>query len=209
MPRRSVPLVPGEYYHVYNRGNNRQDIFLSRENYGFFLRRVRDYLLGEERERLPKSHRLRKSPEAGPCATIVAYCLMPNHFHMLVRPEDDELSDHMQRLGISYTKAINERFGRVGALFQGQFQALHVDKDEYLLHLTRYMHLNPVIAGMVRRAENWEFSSYRDYIGLRGGTLVSPDIVLAQFPSRAAYREYVEALREGEDEVIKHLVWDE
>lgn len=85
----------------------------------------------------------------------------------------------MMKLSVSYTKAINKRYGRVGSLFQGPFRAVHVDRNEYLLHLSRYIHLNPVTAGLVPQPEEWEFSSYREYIGLRNGTLPEPKIVLS------------------------------
>ncbi len=188
MPYRKVELRAGEHYHIYNRGNNYADVFFERENYLYFLRQVRKYLL----------------PEA---VEIVAYCLMPNHYHLLLRLLADDLSTPMQGLSLSYTKAVNLHYGRVGALFQGRFKAVRVDRDEYLLHLSRYIHLNPLTAGLVKRAEDWEFSSYRDYIGLRSGTLPKPDIVLGQFPSGEAYRLFVESYAEG-DEPIAHLAFD-
>ena len=205
MPRRDVPLVAGEYYHLYNRGNNRQRIFFERENYLFFLRRVRERLLGDQNPAaVPNSG----SPGARQSCTIVAYCLMPNHHRLLVCPTDDHFSRHMQRLSISYTKAINKRYDRVGALFQGQFQAVQVDRNEYLLHLSRYIHLNPVEAGLVRQAQDWEFSSYREYAGLRHGTLPRPDAVLSQFPNRDAYRRFVESYKPADQNIISHLVFD-
>jgi putative transposase len=202
MPQRSIPLVAGEYYHIYNRGNNRQDIFFERENYLFFLRRVRKYLVGDT-----QTSEVSKTSEVW--TTIIAYCLMPNHFHLLVCPHDDELSHRMQRFSISYTKAMNERYDRVGSLFQGQFQAVLVDRNEYLLHLSRYFHLNPVEAGLVKQPEDWEFSSYRDYIGLRQGTLPMPDIILSQFPTPKAYQEFVESYKLGDRNIIAHLLFDD
>ena len=143
------------------------------------------------------------------CAIVVAYCLMPNHFHLLVCPQDAEFSRRMQRFSISYAKAMNERYDRRGAMFQGAFQAVHVDRDEYLLHLSRYIHLNPVVAGLSKRGEDWEFSSYRDYLGLRRGTLPSPDLVLSQFPTRTAYREFVEAFQPRDQALIADLLFEE
>ncbi len=206
MPRREVELSPSEYYHIYNRGNNRQRIFYERSNCLFFLKRMREYL----------------------CAAldIVAYCLMPTHYHLLARikpgtaqpfaltsevsepSQVSPASTAMMRLAVSYTKAINKRFERVGALFQGPFRAKHLDRTEYLVHLSRYIHLNPVTASLVKRAEEWEFSSYRDYLGLRQGTLPSPDIVLSQFPSPEAYRQFVESYAASEREVIEDLLFD-
>ncbi|HHH41248.1 MAG TPA: transposase, partial [Chloroflexi bacterium] len=205
MPRRTTPLLAGEYYHLYNRGHNRQPIFFERENYLFFLRRVREYLRGES-----QTSEVWGEPEVRPTSevwtSIVAYCLMPNHFHLLVCPHDDQLSRRLQRFSISYTKAMNNRYERTGALFQGQFQAVHVDRNDYLLHLSRYIHLNPVAAGLVARPEDWEFSSYREYVNLRRGTLPDPAIVLSQFPTPAAYRAFVESYKAGDEEIIAHLL---
>jgi putative transposase len=194
MPRRNIPLISGEYYHVYNRGNNRQDIFFERANYGFFLRQLRKYLIG---------------PVTAPWVTVVAYCLMPNHFHLLVRLHNELFSRRMQHHSISYTRAINERYRRVGALYQGQFRAILVDSNDYLLHLSRYIHLNPVAAHLVRQPEDWEFSSYREYIGLRQGTLVDSSIVMGQFRTTVEYRQFVEAYKPAELAVISHLLIEE
>lgn len=194
MPRRETPLISGQYYHVYNRGNNRQDIFLDRANYVFFLKRLRKYLIGLA---------------ADPWVTIVAYCLMPNHFHLLVQLHDELFSRRMQRHSISYTKAINKRYHRIGALYQGQFQAIHIDSNDYLLHLSRYIHLNPVTAHLVRRPEDWEFSSYREYMGLRHGTLVDPGIVLGQFRTTEEYRQFVTAYQPSDLTTIEHLLFEE
>ncbi|MEI2688414.1 MAG: transposase [Anaerolineae bacterium] len=194
MPRRDIPLISGEYYHVYNRGNNRQDIFFERANYIFFVRRLRKYLIG---------------PTTFPWVTIVAYCLMPNHFHLLVQLHDALFSRRMQHHAISYTKAINERYQRVGALYQGQFRAIHIDSNDYLLHLSRYIHLNPVAAHLVQRPEDWEYSSFREYVGLRQGTLIDPGIVLGQFHDTADYSQFVEAYRPEDLAVINHLLIEE
>jgi putative transposase len=102
MPQRVVPLIASEYYHVYNRGNNHQVVFLERANYLFFLRGVRRYLLG-----IDQTSEVFKTSDV--CTTVVAYCLMPNHFHLLVCPHGDDLSRRMRRLSISYAKAVNKR----------------------------------------------------------------------------------------------------
>jgi len=195
MPRRETPLCAGEHYHFYNRGNNRERIFYERENYLFFLRRIRKHLL--------------------PVLDVVAYCLMPTHYHLLVKINQtsevlktSEVSRAMMRFSVSYTKAMNKRYDRVGTLFQGAFQALHVDQNDYLVHLSRYIHLNPVMAGLVKRAEDWEPSSYREYVGLRDGTLPKTEIVLSQFPSLGAYREFVESFVPDERERIAHLLFE-
>ncbi|NET57848.1 MAG: transposase [Symploca sp. SIO2E6] len=138
---------------------------------------------------------------------IVAYCLMPNHYHLLVYLKTERFSKLMQAFSLSYAKAINKRYQRVGSLFQGRFQAIHVEQEEYLLHLTRYIHLNPVQASLVKKAEDWEFSSYQEYIDLRQGSLPQIDGVRSQFPSADAYRYFLEDLTS--DRLIDNLTFEE
>lgn len=171
MPRRYLTFQPDHYYHLYNRGNDRDPIFFERENYLHFLRLVRRHLIEQTLD-------------------VLAYCLMPNHYHLLVRCKTDEVSGAMQRLSVAYTKAMNRRYNRVGALFQGQFQAIVVDSDDYLYHLTRYIHLNPVKARIVAHPKDWEFSSYLEYAGLRAGTLPKLDLQ-QQFASEAGYQTFL------------------
>jgi putative transposase len=188
MPRRQVILQAGNYYHVYNRGNNRQLIFFERENYIYFLRLLRKHLI---------THGV----------DILAYCLMPNHYHLLVYLKTNRFSNLMQAFTLSYAKAINKRYQRVGSLFQGRFEAIHVDTEEYLLHLTRYIHLNPVCANIVDKAEDWEFSSYQEYLDLRQSSLPKIDGVRSQFHSADAYRYFLEDLTS--DKLIQHLTFEE
>jgi putative transposase len=198
MPRRAIELRAGEYYHLYNRGHNRERIFFERENSLFFLRQMHQHL--------------------APVLDVVAYCIMPTHYHLLVglkqtsevsRPQGaSEVSRAMMRFSVSYTKAMNKRYDRVGSLFQGAFQAKHVGNDSYLMHLSRYIHLNPVITGLVEKAEDWEFSSYREYVGLRNGTLPKPEIVLSQFSSPEAYREFVDSYTPADQQIVADRLFD-
>jgi putative transposase len=191
MPRRETPFVPGLYYHIYNRGNNRQSIFFQPENYLYFLRNVNRYL--------------------APLAKVTAYCLMPTHYHILVRlqtsefsfmkPSENEagevknsevsLSRAMMRLSVSYTKAINKRFERVGSLFQGQFQAKPVQNYPHLLNLCVYIHANPVKDGLVARPEDWIYSNYLEWLGQRKGALVDHEFIQEHFGSSAEYQDLV------------------
>jgi hypothetical protein len=123
-------------------------------------------------------------------------------------PDIPAVSRAMQRFSISYTKAMNKRYERVGGLYQGAFRAKHVDEDRYLMHLSRYIHLNPVFAGLVERPEDWEFSSYPDYAGMRDGKLPRPGIVLSQFASREAYETFVDSYIPQEREIIADLLFD-
>jgi len=187
---RNVIFQAGQYYHLYNRGVNRQPISFNEDNRAYFIKQLRLYARSD-------------------LLDIVAYCLMPNHYHLLVYLKTESLSAKvMQPFGVSYTKAINKQQDRVGPLFQGRFQAVLVDKEGYLLDLSRYIHLNPVRAGLVKHPADWAYSSYRDYVGLRNGTLPNPDVILAQFPSRQAYAEWVEARMTADDEQeqLAHLM---
>jgi putative transposase len=172
MPQRRIPLQAENFYHIYNRGNNRQTIFFERDNYVYFLRLVKEHLITN-------------------VVDIVAYCLMPNHYHFLVYLKDETLSDAMKSLSLSYTKAINKRFNRSGVLFQGRFQSIHVAQTDYLIHLSRYIHLNPVKAGLVQQPGEWEFSSYLEYAGLRGGTLPKIEYIKMQI-EESAYQLFLD-----------------
>jgi len=189
VPRRKIDFVVGEYYHVYNRGNNRAEIFFDRDCYLFFLERFTEHVNSS-------------------FAAVVAYCLLPNHYHFLLQLKSTEFSDAMQAFGTSYTKAVNKRFDRVGPLFQGRFQAIHVDRDEYLVHLSRYIHLNPVVAQLVKQPLHWEMSSYAEYMGCREGLFVVRDSILKHFDTADAYRRFVEVDTSDAAISIEHLMLD-
>jgi putative transposase len=169
---RATPLTTENFYHIYNRGVNRGLIFYQPENWSFFLRRMRQYFISTKVE-------------------LLAYALMPNHYHLLVRVKCRDFGrDIMQPFTVSYTMAINKQMNRVGPLFQGPYQARLVTNDADLLNLGGYIHLNPVASGLVISPEQWEYSSYKDYLGLRPGRFISQSFILAQFPSRQAYADY-------------------
>ena len=177
-PSKKPLLLPGNYYHFYNRGVNRQPIFFQKENWGFFIKQMRRYFQTD-------------------LLIVLAYCLMPNHYHLLVYLKAENISKKvMQPFGTSYVKAINKQQKRVGPLYQGPFKAKHVDSDAYLTHLTRYIHLNPVRAKLVDHPADWPYSSYNEYIGTRNGTLPQTDFILSQFASRDTYRGFVEGSSE-------------
>lgn len=170
---RTTPIVPGSFYHIYNRGVNKGDIFLHPSHWDYFTYRLCQYF----------------APSG---SNLIAYSLLPNHYHLLVACGTADFGKRvMQPLMVSYTKSINQHLGRVGPLFQGPFQAIVVDKDAYLLHLTRYIHLNPVRAGLVNHPGDWAYSSYRDYVGSTARSWMDRRIILSQFRTPAEYGEYV------------------
>ncbi|MDF5715221.1 MAG: transposase [Rhizonema sp. NSF051] len=190
MPQRRSPLQRGNFYHIYNRGNNRQEIFFERENYVYFLRLIKEHLIVN-------------------AVDIVAYCLMPNHYHFLVYLRDETISDAMKSLSLSYTKAINKRFNRSGVLFQGRFQSIYISQTDYLVNLSRYIHLNPVKAGLVQQPEEWEFSSYLEYAGLRQGTLPKTEYIKMQCQEESAAQQFLVDRNLPDSDDFKRLLLDD
>jgi putative transposase len=177
MARKPRIHLPGGLYHVILRGNGGQDVFLTEED------RYRFYLLLQE----------------GTCRfgyRVHAFCLMTNHIHLALQSGDMPLSRGMQNLSFRYTRWINWRQKRTGHLFQGRYKAVLVDGDSYLLELVRYIHLNPVRAGMVEDLEEYLWSGHRAYLGKELLPWLTTDWVLEQFGKSAAlaregYRTFV------------------
>ncbi len=158
----------GALYHVTSRGDRREDIYDDEEDRERFL----EILSGVVADFNWVCH---------------AYCLMDNHYHLLVATPDGNLSKGMRQLNGVYTQASNRRHGRSGHMFQGRYKAILVDEDAYLLEVARYVVLNPVRAGMVSEAGDWPWSSYRAMVGevIRPAWL-TVDGVLGQFGKRRA-----------------------
>jgi putative transposase len=181
-------FVPGEFYHLYNRGTEKRKVFLNKEDYARFTALL--YLCNTPKalhvqELIPRgstSSKLLQQLEAfkrdETLVDIVAYCLMPNHFHLLVREkETGGISRFMQKLTTAYTMYFNTRMDRSGALFQGKFKSTHADNDTYLAYLISYIHLNPlkliepkwIETGILNRKraekylEDYLYSSYLDF----------------------------------------------
>ena len=174
------------FYHVYNRGNNFEPIFFGDENFRFFLRRLIEYFDVK--------------------INLIAYCLMPNHYHLLVEVlENAFLQKAMQRLSTSYTKAINKNRGRVGHLFQGRYKYKLVPNNNYLLHLSRYIHLNPVKAGIVEKPEDWMFSSYKDFVGKRKSDFLNFEMVLSQLDD---YADFVDSFQEEQNYYLRDMLFE-
>lgn len=161
------------FFHVYNRGVNKGNIFFSEENYLYFLKKLKKY-----RDQFP--------------VIIVCYCLMPTHFHLLLKQLAPYAVSKFMGLALNaYVKAINKQQQRTGHLFEGKYKMKLVAQDNYLIHLSRYMHLNPVLSNLASSPEDWIFSSYRDFVGLRAGKLPEPHIVLSYFNSVEVYKKFV------------------
>ena len=173
MSKRDVVFLPGQYYHIYNRGANRELIFREPQNYLFLLKKIKQYAVQYQ-------------------IAIIAYCLMPNHYHFLLRQDGETLvSVFMQAVFNSYTKAFNKKYARTGTLFEERFRAIAVAQYDYLLHLCRYIHSNPVNGGLTKDPGEWPFSNYLEWVGRRSGTLFDSVFVAENFPNPAEYEMFV------------------
>lgn len=211
---RNITLAPEEYYHIYNRGVDKRSIFESENDYHRFMA-----LLHASNTKGPVrlSKELLLNPgvqfsenKKDPLVDICSYCLMPNHFHLIVRVRGDgELSLFMQKLTTAYTMYFNKRYSRSGSLFQGTFKAKHVDTDEYLKYLIAYVHLNPVKLIDPEWKENgvkdkkkaadyldlYKYSSYKDFQGIERpqGAILTKGSLPEYFDAPTSFREHINA----------------
>lgn len=180
MARKPRIQFEGAFYHIIVRGNQRQAIFLDEEDRRIYLARLQRYRTK--------------------CGFLLyAYVLMTNHLHLLIETPDDPISRIMQMINFTYTQYFNKKYGKVGHLFQGRYKSYLCDKDSYLLNLVRYIHNNPVRAGLSRDAGQYAWSSQVDYVnGAKG--FVDTDKVLRLFSERRAIarRKYAEFMNDRE-----------
>ena len=177
MPQRGNIFRLGCYYHVYNRGRSGEVIFHNDANYEYCLRLVKKNLTRYEVE-------------------MIAYCLMPNHYHFLLRQgSTTPISKFISSTFISYVQALNKQLERSGPLFDGRYKHVIVDNEDYLIHLCRYIHLNPVKAGLVTHPDDWPFSNYLDWINKREGTLKKGKFIKDRFLTVDEYQKFVNDLR--------------
>ena len=172
-------FAPDNQYHIYNRGNNRIPIFYKEENYFYFLRKMQTQL--------------------APYCDLLCWCLMPNHFHLIINANEfsckeraafggkpiQELTYRIGTFLSSYAQAINKQNNTTGSLFQQKTKAKSLDtkpqdsRGNYLVNAMHYVHQNPWKAGLVKKIEEWPFSSFPDYCGFRNGKLCNKDLMIA------------------------------
>lgn len=214
MPYRITPFVNDHFYHIYNRGVEKRSIFENRRDYGRFLKTLNYYRLAGPKPRFSK-FLINKSfkPElAEKIVEIAAYCLMPNHFHLLIRQlKDGGITEFLSKLSNSYTKYYNTKHTRVGPLLQGEFKAVLIESDEQLMHVSRYIDLNPYVSFLVKDLNFYEWSSYGDYIGKTTGGICNKETVMGFFKSPRDYEKFVldHADYAQRLEIIKHQLIDE
>lgn len=214
MPGRLVPLVNGEYYHVFNRGNDKRDIFLQPRDYKRFLQTFYYYQFAGPK---PKFSQYAKSQlnltnfqDSQRLVEIICFCLMPNHFHFLLKQvADNGISIFLSQVSNSYTKYFNTKYAHTGALLQGVFKSVLIESEEQFIHVSRYIHLNPLVSGICSNLETYRWSSYKEYI-TGFSYYSSPEEVLRLFLDKDSYKEFLEnQIDYGTSlELIKHHIFD-
>jgi REP element-mobilizing transposase RayT len=196
MPSRNIAYrtdFDGAWYHVYGRGNARMPIFIDDEDNIVFLNLLKRYLSGEEhRDKLG-----RLTPNYCGKIELAAFCLMGNHFHLLIHQiEQGNLSKFMQGLVGSYGRYFNRKYQRSGSLLESRYKASLITSDDYLLHASRYIHLNP------DDYENWSWSSLPYYIGKRHAQWLKPDFILGVHAQYGGdYKSFVDEYKTNRTEI--------
>lgn len=221
MGQRKVTFAPGEFYHVYNRGTDKRDIFLDSRDYHRFIEllyicnsKTSVDLRGIHREGISVFEHDRDQK----LVAIGVYCLMPNHFHILLTPiADDGVARFMSKLGTSYSMYFNKKYERSGALFQGRFKAKMITQDQYMKYLYAYIHLNPVklidskwkdegiqdFDATMKYLTQYRFSSLQKYLNQNReeNSILEPQLFPDYFPSASSnISELAEWLQYGDQE---------
>ena len=221
MPLRKTPLVKDHYYHLINKGVAGMPIFRSRRDFVRMMEIIDYYQFKDTPLSFSKIKKLsiakRKNVldslerKARFLVEIICFCLMPNHFHFLLRQiEKDGIMLFLKNIQGSYGKYFNVKYERVGPVFQNRFKAILVDDDRHLLHLSRYIHLNPYSSLVIKKKEDllhYPWSSLPQYLEMREG-FCKPEVVLGQFKNPKRYRDFVfdQADYQRRLERIKHLL---
>ena len=222
MPYRKLVLTTEEIYHVFNRGIAQAPIFKYSKDYQRFLDLLSYYRFNpslsfshyNRLEKAAKNHYWSNLKENNPqIVEILAFCLMPNHFHFLLKQTKEQgIKMFVSNIQNGYAKYFNTRHNRSGALFQAMFKAVRIETDEQLLHVSRYIHLNPVTAYIVA-PENilpYLWSSLSEYLGQTSPTLTNPKLVLDMIKGPKNYKNFLldQANYQRELDKIKHLCFE-
>ncbi len=191
---------PESMYHVYNRGVDKRIIFMDERDYSVFLSFLKYALLSDDEIKqtslvdkgaISDSVRFNLRREGlASRLQLVSFCLMPNHFHLLLYQYDQEaITKLMRSIATGYSMYFNKRHGRTGTLFQGVYKASRINSEGYWQHISRYIHLNPVDLGV--GYETYSYSSYRNYVGAAKADWLKPDLILDGFKERSEYKRFV------------------
>ncbi len=195
MPARNAikEYVEDTYYHVYNRGGSKQTIFYDDQDYAVFLGLLKRYLSEDDREKKPNRTAY---PLYSDQVELLAYCLMPNHFHLLLYQIDNEgMKQLLKSVSVAYVMYFNKKYRRVGALFQQRYRAVRINDDSQLLHASRYIHLNP------KDYLQWEWSSVYYYNGRSQADWINTSKILDQHASKDKYFEFLDDYVDRRDEL--------
>ena len=186
MPRKNTIKVysPNSYYHVYTRGNNKQKIFLSESDFTYFLMLINRYLIPKKKKNSKNQY---KYPDFSNNIKIVSYCLMYNHFHLLVYVGEDSesLQKFMASIKTAYSMYFNKQHKRVGTVFESRYKAVLISSVSYLAHIHRYIHLNP---------KNWRtyrFSSLNYYFSLNKPEWLDSELICSEFMDFESYANFI------------------
>ncbi len=212
MPYRTTPFVDGDYYHIFNRGVAKMPIFKDYRYYKRFIKSMVYYQTEGPKPKFsvfnPEIHKIEWNKKM---VDMICYCLMPNHLHILLRQlRAGGITEFMKKLPDSYTKFFNTKNSRVGPIFQGMFKAVRVESNEQLLHVSRYIHLNPLVSGLVEAMDDYKWSSYPEYMGYTDMNICEKDIILEQFKLKDGYQNFIldQEAYGRELEFIKHQLLD-
>lgn len=224
MPYRKIPIITGEIYHVFNRSIARQPIFLNQRDYERILAVL--YFYSFDRPKLRFSHYNRLSYNEQKAfledliknntrlVDIIAFCFMPNHLHLLIKEiKGKGISTLMAKLQHSYAKYFNTKNKRTGSVFQAMFKIVRIETDEQLLHVTRYIHLNPLTSYILKdinQLENYPWSSYMDYFSIRKLSFINKNLLLGFFSSKNALKKFTSDQVDYQRKLgkIKHLLFE-
>jgi len=229
MPIRKTQFRPGQFYHIYNRGNARQNIFVNDKDRYRFLQAIylsnssRSFLSIEELERNKSGYTLeeiKKIIESNdvsyePLVKIYADCLMPNHFHFLLQEtKENGIIKFMQRLGTSYAKYFAIKYDRPGSLFQGRFKAVHINKDEQLRYILAYINvINPAqlvepdlkekgiknMNTVWEKVNNYRWSTHQEYINKRKSIIIDKGLLKELYPDSKTYNDFVKNILKNKE----------
>ena len=192
MPSRVIPFINGQIYHVYNRGTEKRRIFETQRDYQRFLKTLNYYHLEGSK---PKFSQFSPTKSFKPdlskkIVEIMAYCLMPNHFHLLLKQvREGGITELVSKLSNSYTKYFNIKHRRTGLLLQGEFKSVLIESGEQLIHVSRYIHLNPIASFLVKNLNDYQWSSYKEYVNNLKG-FCTKDEVLGFFKPVKSYEQF-------------------
>ncbi len=223
MPYRKHPLITGEIYHIFNRSIAHQSIFLISHDYHRMLDLIDYYRYTNLPLRysyfkrlnydMKKQYTKQYLGDNRPQLKILTFCIMPNHYHFLIKQLSNKaISNFVRNIQNSYAKYFNIRHKRSGSLFQAMFKAKRIETDEQLLHVSRYIHLNPASEFVTELAklEKYPWSSFKDYMGNMDG-LVDTEYILSHFKSKDMYKKFVydQADYHLKLKHIKHLILEQ